>query len=123
MLAFGALSRALQIAVLLVLLALAPLRALATATVGFCAMNQETAASSSAAHAGHGESHSHDEAPANSGMHEHCNTCAEHCASAALVSLPELALPAEAHGKPVRFLKRAAPAFFPDPLDPPPLAG
>jgi len=119
-LAFGRLSRTAKILVVLLVLALAPVRAFAIATVGFCAMND---AGATAVHAGHGESHEHDKTPPSGNLGEHCDSCVEHCLSAALVPVPEPLLAAAPGDRRIGFAERIAATFFPDPLDPPPLAG
>lgn len=110
-------SRVFKIALVLALLALAPLRGFAGVASSHSLENK-----AAAAHAGHGEPHGHEQPPQDSG-HDHASSCMEHCASTALVSPAQLHFPAEPTGKRIGFVARPAPAFIPDPLDPPPLAG
>jgi hypothetical protein len=103
---------------LVLLLAIIPLRALATVTIGFCALHHPGAALSEPAHAHHhdGGNHQH------GASHDTCDSCVEHCASASAVTsadLPSLP-PTGAHW--IASHKHFAPGFVPDPLDPPPLA-
>src|SRR5438270_10383774 len=99
------------------MLALLPLRALATVTVGFCAMHHASAG----VHADHG--HDHDGAPhGDDTNHEPCNACVEHCSSASLLSRVGLSLPAAAGANRIAAGDRFTAGFVPDQLDPPPLA-
>lgn len=109
-------SRRLKTLVVLVLLALLPLRAVAAVTIGFCAMEQGREAAA-AVHQGCEE-----HAPAMPDKVS-CSICVEHCSSAAFV----LPVSQPASGKAVSdkcasLVERVAPAFFPDHLDRPPLA-
>ena len=112
--------RALKLAAVLALVALLPLRAVASATLGFCASGHEVAATS--AHGTGGHSHQGAKSPAQP-TENSANICVEHCSSAVLAISADPALDAWA---PVRdralFTARNSPAFFPDPLDRPPLA-
>src|SRR5919204_2236621 len=83
-----AVSREIKTAVILLMLALLPLRALATVTVGFCAMHDHASAGMSADH-----DHDHDGAPHGDSNHEQCNACVEHCGSASLVAPAHLTPP------------------------------
>ena len=105
-------SRKFKYAVLLLLVALMPLRALATVTVGFCAMHHHGPAS---------VDHDHDGAPHGAG-NDQCDSCVEHCASASVVLAADLPSPPAAGSHRIATLERLAAGFVPDPLDPPPLA-
>ncbi len=107
-------SRKFKTAVLLLLLALMPLRALATVTIGFCAMHHHGSASMDAAH-------DHDGAPHGDSNHDQCDSCVEHCASASVVAPADLPSPAPAGAQRIFTPDRFAGAFVPDQLDPPPL--
>jgi hypothetical protein len=106
--------------VVLALLALVPLRALASVTIGFCAVTHPGAAQVQVDH-DHG-AHPHGEAP-ESDLNADCNACAEHCTSASVL-LP--ALPATLAGafgaERVVMAEYFAAGHVPEHLDPPPLA-
>ncbi|HEX6298787.1 MAG TPA: hypothetical protein VFZ74_19645 [Burkholderiales bacterium] len=106
--------------VVLVLLALVPLRALASVTIGFCAVTHPGAAQVQADH-DHG-AHPHGEAPGPD-LNADCNACAEHCTSASVL-LPFLpATLAGAFGaERVVMAECFAAGHVPEHLDPPPLA-
>jgi len=108
-------SRKLKTAVLLLLLALMTLRALATVTIGFCAMQHHGSANMDAAH-------DDDGAPHGDGNHDQCDSCVEHCASAAVVVPAALPSPAAAGAQRILTADRFAAGFVPEQLDPPPLA-
>jgi hypothetical protein len=118
--------RALRTLVLLLLVAMLPLRAMAAVTIGFCAMGQED--SIVAAHGDHGQdagSHAHhdgDDQPAKHATPS-CNICVEHCSNAAVApsAAQAVASPAVAQDR-IFLAERVAPAFIPDQLDRPPLA-
>lgn len=117
--------RALRTLLLLLLVALMPLRAMAAVTVGFCAMGHgdlNVATHGGQVHAGAHEHHGGDESPAKSSAPS-CSSCVEHCSGAAFApsAEPALSAPAIAQDR-TAFAKRAAPAFFTDQLDRPPLA-
>jgi hypothetical protein len=107
--------------VVLALLALVPLRALASVTIGFCAVADTVAAAQAQADHDHA-AHPHGEAPDPQPKAD-CNSCVEHCTSASVL-LP--ALPATLAG--VFGTERAVLAAYfsaghvPEHLDPPPLA-
>jgi hypothetical protein len=113
--------------VVLVLVALLPLRAVAAVASGFCAMgHQEQAGAGHAAHGHepgarvhHGDGEDRPAKPAAPS----CSICVEHCSSAAFVPsfAPLFAAPAISQASAVS-AAHAAPAFFPDHLDRPPLA-
>lgn len=115
-----ALKRKLQLAVVLVLLALVPIRVLASVTTGFCEV----------AH-GHGGAAVHDvpghDAHDPDGKHPHgstsCASCLVHCSGAAFAtSFPALTVVAAESAERYRLPVRAFGGFIPDHLDPPPLA-
>lgn len=136
--------RASKTLLVLVLAALLPLRAVAGVVIGYCVGgHQEQPVAAQLAHgahathgdhAGHGAHAGHDQHAAsatqgNDGQPAKpatptCSICAEHCSSAAFApgSAPQaVAVPAAAEASPSDDV-RAAPAFFPDQLDRPPLA-
>jgi hypothetical protein len=94
-------------AILILLVALVPLRAV-----------EADAATD------HAASHDHDSAlhPHGDANHDRCNACAEHCASASVVTSGELQLPSPADADRVARGEGFAAGFVPDHLDPPPLA-
>jgi hypothetical protein len=110
--------------VIVLLLAIVPLRGLAAVTVGFCAMGHKDAAShahAQPAHDDHGH-HAADHAP-DTGSSPDCNVCAEHCNSASFaVPAPFDALVAAVHSGRIALGAVFAAGFVPDHLDPPPLA-
>ena len=110
-------------AILVLMVALVPLRAVAAVTVGFCAMSQHASVQADAATV-HVASHEHDSALLAHGdaNHDRCNACAEHCASASVVTSGELQLPSPAGADRVARGGEFAAGFVPDHLDPPPLA-
>jgi hypothetical protein len=108
----------LKTAVVLLMLAFMPLRALAAVTIGFCAMQHHGTA---AATGEYGASHEHG-APDGEGNHEQCNACVEHCASASVAASPDLPLPAVAGAQRIAAAERFAAGFILDQLDRPPLA-
>jgi hypothetical protein len=104
-------NRLLKTAVLVLLLALVPFRAIAAATVAPCASQDDSVQAQAAA------PHTHD------GKAD-CGACAEHCTSMlVVVSADGMSLPGDmgtdrpAHGE------LLAAGFIPEHLDPPPLAG
>ena len=128
---------------MLVLAVLLPLRAAAGVVIGYCANgHHEKAAAGHVAqgsqvahggraahdaHAGHdhhsaGEHHADDAQPAKPAT-QTCSICAEHCSSAAFApggATQAVAAPAAAEAS-ASADARAAPPFFPDQLDRPPL--
>jgi hypothetical protein len=108
-------------AILILMVALVPLRAVAAVTVGFCAMSPAVQANAAT---GHAASHEHDSAlhPHGDVNHDRCDACAEHCASASVVTSGELPLPSPAGAGRVARGEGFAAGFVPDHLDPPPLA-
>lgn len=136
--------RASKTLLVLVLAALLPLRAVAGVVIGYCANShhEQPAAGHVAqgsheahsgqaahgAHAGHdhhsaGAQHAVDGQPAKPAT-QTCSICAEHCSSAAFApgsASQAVAAPAAAEAS-ASDDARAAPPFFPDHLDRPPLA-
>src|ERR687885_764846 len=93
------------------LLALVPLRALASVTIGFCALHGHGAASEHAAHA----HHDHDDGAGQHGSNDDCNSCVEHCASASAVPPAKLPSLAPAGAQRIATHERCAGGFVPDP--------
>jgi hypothetical protein len=112
-------NRKLELVVLVLMLAIVPIRALATVTTGFCAMN---AASSAILEGEHGGHHGDEAAPHGNDKHDGCNACVEHCASGAIVSLPGLVLPPLSGAARILSGEAFAGSHIPEHLDPPPLA-
>ena len=116
----------LKILVVLALVALMPLRALASVTTGFCANgHQEQPVAAHGAHGDHGghAQHSAEDQPAKP-VTPTCNVCVEHCSSAAFApdgAAQVVAAPAVSEAS-TGVTAHAAPAFVPDQLDRPPLA-
>ena len=118
--------RVLRILVVLALVAALPLRAVAGATVGYCASgHKDMSVEAHAANHGHkATDHGSHEAPAEkSPLGDSCNICAEHCSSAAFAppSGPAVSMQPRGNDQPF-FAVRIAPAFVPDQPDRPPLA-
>jgi hypothetical protein len=142
--------RASKTLLVLVLAALLPLRAVAGVVIGFCANGHQQ--QPVAAHVAHGAHGTHGDHAAHGDFAEHgaqaghdhhsvsahhvedaqpakpatptCSICAEHCSSAAFApgGAPQpVAVPVAAEAS-LSDDVRAAPAFFPDQLDRPPLA-
>lgn len=105
---------------MLALLALVPLRALASVTIGFCAATHPGAAQAQVDH--DHAAHAHGEVPDPEPKAD-CNSCVEHCTSASVL-LP--ALPATLAGalsaERVVMAEYFAAGHVPEHLDPPPLA-
>ena len=121
--------RALKLAVVLMLMALMPLRAVAGVTIGFCASGHGDSAVAAqgtghAHDAGERSHHGHgDDTPAQQPVESSCNICAEHCSSAAFAPAMEAVLAAQPVAR--ESIQAATPGtavFFPDQLDRPPLA-
>jgi cytochrome c1 len=107
--------------VLLLMLALLPVRALVAVTTGFCAFAHPQGSSAPAEHAG--DSH-HDGSPAHDRGDTSCSSCVEHCSSAAFAPLDTPpALTQAPAGEHLQLYQPSVASFIPDPLDPPPLAG
>ena len=116
--------RALKFLAVLVLVAILPLRAVASVTIGFCASGHhgEAAHASAPAHGAEGHAH-HGDAPPEKPVESSCNVCAEHCSSAAF-AVPVVPLTeAQPAGRDRTSLAAfASPLHIPDQLDRPPLA-
>ena len=133
--------RATKTLLVLVLAALLPLRAVAGVVIGYCAnghheqpaaghvaQGSNDAHADGAAHAGHdhqsaGAHHADDAQPAKPAT-QTCSVCAEHCSSAAFApggATQVVAAPVATEASASEDA-RAAPPFFPDQLDRPPLA-
>jgi len=117
--------RALRTLVVLILAFLLPLRAVAAVTIGYCAAGHQDMVV--AAHGDHGQgagSHAQhgDDQPAKPATPS-CSICVEHCSGAAFAPSVSRAMhvPAVTQDR-VYLAARAAPAFFPEQLDRPPLA-
>lgn len=116
-------SRTTKALVLVLLLAIVPLRGLAAVTVGFCAMGHKDSSHTHAqpAHDDHGH-HAPSDAP-DPGSSTDCNVCAEHCNSASFaVPAPFDSLVAAIRSGRIALGAVFAAGFVPDHLDPPPLA-
>ena len=108
--------RALRTLVLLLLVAVLPLRAMAAVTIGFCAMGHEDSVVAAHAH------HDGDDQPAKPATPS-CSICIEHCSNAAVAPSAARAVVSPAVAQDRIFLaERVAPAFISDQLDRPPLA-
>lgn len=113
-------NRTLKAFLLVLMLALVPIRALAAVTTGFCAFAHEHGAPAHHASGSH-ESHGHD-APSPSHDDSPCSSCVEHCSSAFFTaSAAPITLLAAASAQPRILQERFAAGFVPDHLDPPPL--
>jgi hypothetical protein len=113
-------NRKLSTVVVVLMLALLPLRALAAVTSGFCAFAHPHGSAAPADHADHSP---HDGSPAHGHGEAPCSSCVEHCSSAAFAPLHAPAKVAEAPaGEHSLLYQRSVAGFIPDPLDPPPLA-
>lgn len=112
--------------VILLLVAMVPVRAVAGVAMAFCATGHQEAP---VAHGGHGthaeaghDMHGAGDAPAQPDS-QRCSICVEHCSSAAFATAEVRqvsGIAIEEHLLPR--VERLAPAFFPDQLDRPPLA-
>lgn len=114
-------NRVVKIVAIAMLLAVMPLRGLAAATVGFCALGHQETGQASAAH-DHGSGHEHGQTPQPATQPD-CNICAEHCTSGSFVvpaSADSLLVPGMT--APAVGGETFAAGFVPDHLDPPPLA-
>jgi hypothetical protein len=109
--------------VILLLVAMMPIRAVAGVAMAFCATGHQEMP---AAHGGHatGDHALHDtgDSPADPDP-KRCSICIEHCSSAAFAIAEFRQISALAIEEPLLpRAERSAPAFFPDQLDRPPLA-
>jgi hypothetical protein len=116
----------LKIVLVLALVALLPLRALASVTIGFCASgHHEQPVAAHGAHGDHGD-HAHDGAEDQHGKPAAptCNVCAEHCSNAAFApdGVARAVAASAVSEASTGVTPRAAPAFVPDQRDRPPLA-
>jgi hypothetical protein len=116
-------TKAAKITVLLVLVALLPLRALAAATIGFCAFAHKHGAAHLQVGDDHSISHSHGDASHSNPGKSSCNSCVEHCSSASFAAYTPVTAALDA-GKLARpaFDAGTVVGFVPDQLDPPPVA-
>jgi len=74
--------RSLKVAVVLLLVALVPARAIGSVTISICASQQEQAAAQQHHHAGHAKHDQHGEHGSGDASHA-CGYCAAHCAGVA----------------------------------------
>ena len=110
-------SRATKTALLVLLLALVPLRAMAEVTSALCAFAHHDSTAGADAAMEHGAAHhEHGKAPDSSGAGDHCASVSF------LASAAPLSLPVAAAANLVVCGERFAASFVPDHLDPPPLA-
>lgn len=115
-----AVTRTLKTALVILMLALVPIRAVAAVTTGFCAFAHEHGTPAHHASQAHG-SHEHD-APSHSHDTSPCSSCAEHCSSAFFTtSAAPITLFTAPSAQPRVLQERFAAGFVPDHLDPPPL--
>lgn len=123
--------RAVKTLAVIVLIALIPLRAVASATIGYCAMaghhEAVKAAASSASDSGPVHHAGHDPASEHSGDAPGAEpssspTCPEHSAGGAFVASPDRALAVAFAEARVSVTHSAVPAFVPPLLERPPLA-
>lgn len=112
-------ARTLKTALLLLMLALVPIRGLAAATTGFCTFAHPQAGT--AAHGGHD---SHEGYAPGHGHDSDCGTCGEHCSSAAFAPSARFATFIDGVAE-ERLVLAARPlaGFIADQLDRPPLQG
>jgi len=121
--------RCLKIAVVLLLVALVPARAIGSVTISICASGQEQAGAMHHAEAGDhgmhagdaGHDHHDNQAPGEGSGHA-CSYCAAHCAGVAFATPTEISrVPPASGGERIPFGSWAEPGYFPDHLDRPPL--
>lgn len=112
--------------VILLLVAMVPVRAVAGVAMAFCATGHQEMPAAHGSHGTHADAghsmHGAGEPPSQPDP-QRCSICVEHCSSAAFataefrqvsgIAIEEQLLPR---------VERSAPAFFPDQLDRPPLA-
>ncbi len=113
--------------VILLLVAMMPIRAVAGVAMAFCATGHQEMPAAHAVHGAHaGAGHAlHDagEVPPADPDPQRCSICIEHCSSAAFATAEFRQVSAIAIEEPLLpRAERSAPAFFPDQLDRPPLA-
>lgn len=122
----GAVPRNLKTLLLVLMIALLPLRGLAAVTVGLCAAGHSDQAVAVQGDHGHGAAsnahHGSGDSPAKSATPT-CSSCVEHCSGAAFAPHAPQAVhaPAVAYDR-IFLAERVAPAFITDQLDRPPLA-
>lgn len=124
-LAFAALAKNFKLLVLLVMLALVPLRALAAVTSGLCAdYHGGASAPAHQHHHGHAAAGGDAQAPAGEGnVAAACSLCTTCCTGAAFAPDAPRATPlARADLSPIPFFARGPGAHVPDGFDRPPLA-
>lgn len=115
-------SRCIQTLIVLLLIALVPMRAIASVAIGFCVAGHQPAAVHAHDGGDHGAAQHHgDEAPGD--VNHGCSYCAGHCTGASFVALSDAArFPASANAAPIPFGEQLASGFVPEHLDRPPLA-
>jgi hypothetical protein len=115
-------SRRIQILIVLLLIALVPIRAIASVAIGFCVAGHQSAAEHAHDGGDHGPAQHHgDEAPGD--VNHSCSYCAAHCTGAVFVAPADAArFPVSATAAPIPFGERLASGFVPEHLDRPPLA-
>lgn len=125
--------RSLKIAVVLLLVALVPARAIGSVTLSICASGQEQAgamhheaeAGAHGTHAGdpaHDNHEKHDNQAQGEGSEHACSYCAAHCAGVAFAVPTGLSrIPPALGGDRIPFGSWSEPGYFPDHLDRPPL--
>jgi hypothetical protein len=115
-------SRRVQTLVVLLLIALVPMRAIASVAIGFCAASHQPAAAHAHDGGDHGAAQHHgDEAPGDAS--HGCSYCAAHCTGAVFVASSDaVRFPACANAEPIPFGEQLASGFVPEQLDRPPLA-
>ena len=119
----GDMVKRMQFFVVMVMLALVPVRALAGVTAGMCAAADHEAVHH--VHSVHSDSsgHADDDEGRPSGPDTDCGTCVEHCASAVVaVAFPASPLPTVKSGDRPSCRHISDLRFVPEHLDPPPLA-
>lgn len=116
--------RALKMLAVLVLVAVLPLRAVASVTIGFCASGHQGEAAHASVPAHGAEAHGHHgDAPPEKPVESSCNVCAEHCSSAAFAIPVVPATEAQPAGTDRTALaERFSPLHVPAQPDRPPLA-
>ena len=115
-------SRRIQILIVLLLIALVPLRAIASAAIGFHVVDHQPAAAHAHDGGDHGAAQHHgDDTPGD--VNHGCSYGAEHCAGASFVAPSDAApFPVNANAAPIGFGEQLASGFVPEQLDRPPLA-
>ena len=115
-------SRRIQTLIVLLLIALVPMRAIASVAIGFCVAGHPPAAAHAHDGADNGAAQDHgDEAPGD--VSHGCSYCAGHCTGASFVAPSDTArFPVSANAAPIPFGEQLASGFVPEHLDRPPLA-